>query len=124
MKRLVVVSSVIANKPHNGGNARMVLNWMQGLEQLGLDVFFVEQIFSETCVNTAGAPARASCSVNRSYFDQVLATHGFDRRAALICDADDAFESAVVHGASFALAAESLQRVDNEDTHGRERQIA
>jgi hypothetical protein len=100
MKRLVVVSSVIANKPHNGGNARMVLNWLQGLEQLGLDVFFVEQISSDTCADAAGAPAPASCSVNRSYFDRVLATHGFDRRAALICDADDAFESAVVHGAS------------------------
>jgi hypothetical protein len=97
---LVVVSSVIANKPYNGGNARMVLNWLQGLEQLGLDVFFVEQIRSEHCVDSEGAPATASHSANRTYFDDVLRTHGFSRRAALICDAGDTLDDAVVHGAT------------------------
>lgn len=102
MKRLVVVSSVIANKPGNGGNARMVLNWLQGLEQLGIDVFFVEQIRSETCVDDLGAAAPASRSVNRSYFDSVLTAHGFEGRAALICDAGDTLDGAVVHGATLA----------------------
>jgi hypothetical protein len=100
MNRLVVLSSVIANKPHNGGNARMVLNWLQGLEQLGLDVFFIEQIRSEHCVDVQGAPARASDSANRAYFDDVVNTHGFSRRAALICDAGDTLDAAVVHGAT------------------------
>ena len=100
MRRVVVVSSVIANKPHNGGNARMVLNWLQGLEQLGLDVFFVEQIRSEHCVDAQGSPAPASQSVNRAYFDEVLKTHGFSRRAALICDVDGTLDAAVVHGAT------------------------
>jgi hypothetical protein len=100
VNNLVVVSSVIANKPGNGGNARMVLNWLQGLEQLGLDVFFVEQIRSEHCFDAQGTPAPASQSANRSYFEDVMKTHGFSRRAALICDAGDALESAVVHGAT------------------------
>jgi len=100
VRRVVVVSSVIANKPHNGGNARMVLNWLQGLEQLGLDVFFVEQIRSEHCVDAQGSPAPASQSANRAYFDEVLKTHGFSRRAALICDADGTLDAAVVHGAT------------------------
>jgi hypothetical protein len=102
VKRLVVVSSVIANKPHNGGNARMVLNWLQGFEQLGLEVFFVEQIRSETCVDDLGAPAPVSQSANRAYFDRVLAAHGFHRRAALVCDAGDTLDDAVVHGADAA----------------------
>ena len=100
MRRVVVVSSVIANKPHNGGNARMVLNWLQGLEQLGLDVFFVEQIRGEHCVDAQGSPAPASHSANRAYFDDVLKTHGFSRRAALICDVDGTLDAAVVHGAT------------------------
>jgi len=100
VNNLVVVSSVIANKPFNGGNARMVLNWLQGLEQLGLDVFFVEQMRSEHCVDARGAMAPASDSVNRTYFDDVLKAHGFSRHAALICDAGDTLDAAVVHGAT------------------------
>jgi hypothetical protein len=100
VNNLVVVSSVIANKPHNGGNARMVLNWLQGLEQLGCDVFFVEQLRSEHCVDAHGVPAPASHSVNRAYFESVLKTHGFSRRAALLCDAGDTLDEAVVHGAT------------------------
>ena len=51
MKPIVVVSGVIANKPHNGGNARMVLNWLVGLERLGVDVYFVEQLSSAASVD-------------------------------------------------------------------------
>jgi hypothetical protein len=98
VKNLVVLSSVIANKPYNGGNARMVLNWLRGLEQLGVDVFFVEQIRSEHCVDAQGRAVPASHSVNRTYFEEVLKTHGFSRRAALICDARDTLDDTVVHG--------------------------
>jgi hypothetical protein len=112
VRSVVVVSSVIANKPHNGGNARMVLNWLQGLERLGLDVFFVEQLRSEHCVDAEGVPARASQSANRAYFEDVLKTHGFSRRAALICDAGDTLDAAVVHGAT---ASELLDLADAAD---------
>jgi len=102
MKRHVVVSSVIANKPGNGGNAQMVLNWLEGFRQLDVEVFFVEQLRSETCVDAGGAPAPASESDNRRYFEQVLATAGFGRRAALIVDAGDALDGATIHGATAA----------------------
>jgi len=112
VNNLVVVSSVIANKPHNGGNARMVLNWLEGLEQLGLDVFFVEQLRSEHCVDAYGAPAPATRSANRAYFEDVLNRHGFGRRAALICDAGDTLDDAVVHGAT---ASELYDLADTAD---------
>ena len=100
MKRLVVVSSVIANKPFNGGNARMVLNWLEGLQQLGVDVFFLEQIRSSDCVDEAGAPARARKSANRAYFEKVLDAAAFGDRAALICDPADTLDDATVIGAT------------------------
>jgi hypothetical protein len=100
VKPLVVVSSVIANKPHNGGNARMVLNWLEGLERLGIGVFFIEQIRSDTCVDDAGAPTPADVSANRLYFERVLAAHGFEHRSALLCDARDTLEGATVFGAT------------------------
>ena len=33
----IIVSSAIANKPGNGGNAWAVLSWLLGLRRLGLD---------------------------------------------------------------------------------------
>ena len=111
MSSLVVVSSVIANKPHNGGNARMVLNWLEGLEQLGVEVFFIEQIRNDDCVDACGASTDASRSVNKAYFERVLTTHGFDRRSALICD-DETLDSATVYGATAAELCDIADAAD------------
>lgn len=115
MKPLVVVSSVIANKPFNGGNARMVLNWLEGLRQLGADVFFVEQIRSATCIDAMGAPAAAGASANRAYFDAVIGSAGFAGHAALVCDAaetDAGLAGATIVGAT---AAELLDLARDAD---------
>jgi hypothetical protein len=100
MRPLIVVSSVIANKPFNGGNARMVLNWLQGLQRLGADVFFIEQIRSRDCVDANGAPVSVSGSVNRAYFDHVLGAAAATAGSALIEVAGDTLEGARVHGAT------------------------
>lgn len=98
MKPIAVVSSVIANKPWNGGNARMVLTWLVGLECLGFETYFVEQLSSASSVDGTGAPAAAAASANRAYFDRVMQRHGFARRAALICDANDTLDGATACG--------------------------
>ena len=100
MKPHVVISSVIANKPFNGGNARMVLNWLDGFRRLDAEVFFVEQIRSDACVDAAGTSAPASDSANRAYFDQVLGASGFADRAVLICDGTGTLDDATIHGAT------------------------
>jgi hypothetical protein len=102
MKPIVVVSCAIANKPHNGGNARMVLNWLEGLERLGVAVFFIEQIRSASCVDDSGAATPASNSVNRAYLERVMASHRFTGRSALICDAGETLDGAEVYGATAA----------------------
>lgn len=112
MKQLAIVSSVIANKPGNGGNARMVLNWLQGLERLDLDVFFIEQIRSESCVDDLGGQTCAADSANREYFERVLRSHGFGGRAALVCDGDDRLAGATVYGST---AAELIDICDQAD---------
>jgi hypothetical protein len=102
MKPIVVLSSVIANKPYNGGNARMVLNWLEGLDRIGVEPFFIEQLSSTHCVGETGAPAAADHSANRAYFSEVLSAHGFEHRAALVCDAGATLDGAAVHGATAA----------------------
>ena len=39
-----IVSGALANKPRNSGNAWTRLSWVRGLQRLGYEVFFVEQI--------------------------------------------------------------------------------
>jgi hypothetical protein len=68
----VVVSSVIANKYLNSGNAWVVLNWVLGLKKLGFDVYFVEQINRESCVDAAGAVTTFERCVNLAYFRQII----------------------------------------------------
>ena len=102
MKPFVVVSGALANKPQNGGNARMVLNWLEGLERLGADVFFIEQIRSADCVDESGVPATVTGSSNRAYLERVMARHGFTGRAALIADAGAGLDTAAIDGATAA----------------------
>jgi hypothetical protein len=81
----VIVSGALANKPFNGGEAWVRLSWLRGLERLGCDVFFLEQIAPDTCVDACGAACTFADSVNRAYFHQVVSRFGLDGRAALAC---------------------------------------
>jgi hypothetical protein len=60
------------------------LSWIRGLQELGLDVWFVEQIAAATCVDADGAPAPFARSENRRYFDAVMAEFGLTQRASLL----------------------------------------
>ena len=82
----VLVGGAVANKLHNGGEAWVRLSWIRGLQKLGFDVWFAEQIDSSTCVDAAGGPAPFAESENRRYFDVVMAEFGLTDRASLLCD--------------------------------------
>jgi hypothetical protein len=82
--RTVVVSSVIANKYLNGGNAWAVLNWVLGLKKLGFRVCFVEQISRESCVDATGAVTAFENCVNLNYFKRVAERFGLSGSVALI----------------------------------------
>jgi hypothetical protein len=82
----VLVASVIATKCRNGGNARAVLNWIQGLRRLGVDAYYVEQIASRHCVDEGGRPVPFAESANAAYFTRVMRDAGLTGTSALICD--------------------------------------
>jgi hypothetical protein len=108
----VVVGGAVANKLHNGGEAWVRLSWIRGLQQLGFDVWFVEQIDAATCVDASGAPATFAESENRRYFEEVMAEFGLSERAALLYE--DGRESAgpgLEQLADVAAAAELLVNV-------------
>ncbi len=67
----VFVAGALANKAGSGGEAWVRMSWVRGLERLGLDVWFVEQ------VDHASDDALA-------YFDRVVAQFGLTERAVLM----------------------------------------
>ncbi len=82
---VLIVAGALANKPNNGGEAWVRLSWVLGLRRLGHEVHFVEQIDRAACTDAHGRPAAFAESVNRRYFDDVVARFGIDRTAALLC---------------------------------------
>ncbi len=82
----VLVGGAIANKLRNGGEAWVRLSWIRGLQRLGADVWFVEQISPDACVDDAGAPASFADSANRRYFEAVVDHFGLSGRASLLYD--------------------------------------
>jgi hypothetical protein len=81
---LIVVSGAIANKLHQGGEAWVRLSYLLGLRQLGFEVHFLEQISPQTCVDVNGAVTPFEQSLNREYFDTVMAAFGFSTCSTLI----------------------------------------
>jgi hypothetical protein len=81
---LVVVGGALANKPGNGGAAWTRMSWTLGFRQLGCQVFFLEQIAREACVDAAGKRTTFENSTNAAFFRRVTERFGLDASAALI----------------------------------------
>jgi hypothetical protein len=103
----VVVSSVIANKQLNGGNAWAVLSWVLGLKKLGFRVCFVEQIGRESCVDASGAVSTFEQSVNLAYFERIMEQFGLVGLSALIYE-----EGEQVHGLPYAELLDIAEAAD------------
>lgn len=80
----IVVSGALANKLDQGGEAWVRLSWALGLRRLGFDVWLVEQIAPQTCVDARGEPAGFEESANRRYFCEVTRRFGLGDRSAVI----------------------------------------
>jgi hypothetical protein len=73
---LIVVAGALANKPWNGGAAWTRLSWLLGFQQLGCDVYFIEQI----------APGAGVADAD--FFTHVTSGFGLDERSTLISAQD------------------------------------
>jgi hypothetical protein len=82
--KIALVSGAIANKLRHGGAVWTRLNWTLGLKKLGFDVYFIEQIGRESCVDSEGAISGFHDSENLKYFRAVTQEWGLQQRAILI----------------------------------------
>ncbi len=81
---VLIVAGALANKYRNGGGTWERMSWAVGLRQLGFDVYFVEQIAPQSCVDAAGATTSFDDSVNLAWFNSVTTWFGMADRSALI----------------------------------------
>ena len=79
-KRTIVVAGALANKPHNGGNAWVVLSWVRGFQLLGFDVVFVEQLAPDACVDEQGVRCTFEPSTGRVFSSRGRCRCGARRR--------------------------------------------
>jgi hypothetical protein len=80
----VIVSGALANKYRNGGGTWERMSWVVGLRRLGFDVYFVEQIAPEACVDSAARTTTFEESVNLEWFRRVTEFFGVAAQSALV----------------------------------------
>lgn len=80
----VIVSGPLANKPSNGGGVWERLSWAGGLRRLGVDVYFVEQIAPQACVDPTGAVAPFADCLNVKWFRAATEWFGIADRSTLV----------------------------------------
>src|SRR5712691_1780571 len=81
---VIIVAGTLANKYRNGGGTWERMSWAVGLRRLGFDVYFVEQIARESCVDAAGTVTSFSDFVNLAWFRSVTEWFGVADRSALV----------------------------------------
>jgi hypothetical protein len=84
----VVVAGAVANKAGSGGEAWVRLSWIRGLQRLGLDVWFVEQLAHGMCTDADGKPVEPEQSVAAAYLRDVVEEFALVDRATLLVEDD------------------------------------
>ena len=80
----IVVAAVIANKHRSAGAIWTSLSWTLGFRALGFDVYFIEQIAPESCVDGEGNRCAFQNSANLAAFARATAEFGLQGKAGLI----------------------------------------
>jgi hypothetical protein len=113
----VVVAGALANKPANGGEAWVRMSWVRGLERLGCDVTFVEQIEGGFCTDDEGRPAPLASSANLRWFREVTGAFGLGAKAMLLSDTGEADGIPLREMLDVAVAADLLVNISGHLSH-------
>jgi hypothetical protein len=98
----IIVGGVISLSPFSPG---IVWDWLQyavGLQRLGHDVYYVEEVEPRWCVDAAGQPCPFEASVNRELFRTTMERFGLADRACQLYDRG---------AASFGMSRDAIARV-------------
>jgi len=101
----IIIGAVTSLPPYSPGTAWHWLQYALGFQKLGHEVFFIEEVRPEWCVDAHGHPCSFRDSVNRDLFRATVEPFGLAGRACQIYD----------HGATTAgLSRDSLLAISKE----------
>ncbi|GIW45550.1 MAG: hypothetical protein KatS3mg077_2832 [Candidatus Binatia bacterium] len=86
--RILVAGAIAAHPIGGGGNTWAFLQYVLGLQRLGFEVFYFEELAPERCFDETWNPAPFETSYNAAYFRQVMTEFGLERHAGLWSSAD------------------------------------
>jgi hypothetical protein len=82
----VVIACSLAQRPHHGGHAWALLQYVLGFRQLGWEVLLLDRLEPEMHCDELGRPAPPDRSVNVRYFRDLTASFGVAGNSALLLD--------------------------------------
>ncbi len=80
----IIVGASLSIPPYSPGRAWHRLQYLRGLQKLGHDVYFVEELSPESCLDRRGQQVGFDEGVNRELFHATLEPYGLMERACLI----------------------------------------
>lgn len=87
MKQRLIAGIVHAKYPEkSAGHQCSMLHWLLGFKDLGWDVWIVEELPAESCLNTQGERCAPEDSIHVASWNAFVADHGFTGRASLFID--------------------------------------
>ena len=82
----IIVASVLSMPPFTPGRAWHRLNYLLGLQELGHDVYFVEEVGPDWCVDAQCHPSSFESSENARLFHATMTRFGLWEHACLLFD--------------------------------------
>lgn len=84
MKKKILIGVGFAAQPLSAaGNSLAFLQWVLGFRELGWDVWVVEEITPDQCVDSTYQTVPFADSTNRTWWDTLLRDHGLEEQASL-----------------------------------------
>lgn len=103
----IILGSVISIPPYTGGLSWIQMQHADGLRRLGHDVYFVEEVEPDWCVDAQGRRCRFQDSLNRRLFQEIMEYFGFMDRACQVYNGGEA-----TSGLSLDILADVAERTD------------
>ena len=86
MRKAVVISGSVAQRPREGGHTWVFLQYLLGFKKLGWDVLFLDWLALEMCRDEVGQPCALDDSLNLKRLLEVMHRFGLDGSFSLIAD--------------------------------------
>ena len=101
----IIVGAVLSLPPYSPGKVWHRLHYILGLQQLGHEVYFIEELKPEWCVDVYDRPCDFEQSVNRHLFQATMERFGLIERACQVYNRGEA---------TFGLSRNSLITLSKE----------